>query len=107
MNALHGRVIKLAKEGVPPRDIAGTECVSQDKIYYILREARKRGETIPYFSTRPDPNRAAVEPPKQIVIGLRLHRMLETVARKRGVSPNELARDLIETALLRKAAQDV
>ena len=40
------------------------------------------------------------------MIGLRLHRLLEFAAQKRGVSPNELARDLIEAALLRKVSRD-
>lgn len=104
MNALSARVIGLAKQGVPPRDIAGIENVDQEKIYSILRYARSKGDDVPYFRTMPKRGGPS-EPPKQIVLGLRLHRMLEFAAEKRGVCPNELARDLLEAALLRKAAQ--
>lgn len=104
MNALNTRVIDLAKQGVPPRDIAGIENVDQSRIYTILRQARAKGVEVPYFRAMPTTGGSS-EPPKQIVLGLRLHRMLEFAAEKRGVCPNELARDLLEAALLRKVAQ--
>lgn len=106
MSDLRTRVCDLAQKRVPPRQIASILNVNVDKVYSEIRALRTAGVDIPEFSTRAPKKPVEVEGPKPIVIGLRLHRLLEFAAQKRGVSPNELARDLIEAALLRKVSRD-
>ncbi|WP_439523206.1 hypothetical protein [Marivita sp.] len=106
MNELQTRVCDLAQKRVPPRQIASILNVNVDKVYSAIRALRTAGVDIPEFSKSSPKREVGPEAPKPLVIGLRLHRLLQYAAEKRGVSPNDLARDLIETALLRKAAQD-
>ena len=106
MSDLRTRICDLAQNRVPPRQIASILNVTVDKVYSNIRALRSAGVDIPEFSSAAKKRPVQPEGPKPVVIGLRLHRLLDEAARKRGVSPNELARDLIETALLRTAAQD-
>lgn len=106
MNDLRTRVCDLAQKRVPPRQIASILNVNVDKVYSTIRVLRTAGVDIPSFNPPPRPISTNPEGPKPIVIGLRLHRLLELAAQKRGVSSSELARDLIEAALLRKVARD-
>lgn len=106
MNALDKRVIAHAKSGTPPRFIAGLENVAQSKIYAILKAARARGEEVPLFrntggvTNTVNVSRGHVERPTQLVIGLRLMGLLESAASRKGVSPQQLGRDIIEAKLL-------
>ena len=112
MSFSHARVKDLALKRVPPRQIAAICGVHVDKVYSAIRALRTSGVDIPHFApARPgrktpvvpfDPER---EPPRQLVIGLRLHRLLTEAAEQRGVCPNQLARDLIEAQLLRTAVR--
>lgn len=106
MNDRDARIIQMAKELTPPREIAVALEMPKEAVHNVLCNARRRGEQVPHFKAPPKRTITSPEPPKPIVIGLRLHRLLEFAAEKRGVSPNDLARDLIEAALLRKVARD-
>lgn len=106
MSDLRTRVCDLAQKRVPPRQIASILNVNVDKVYSEIRALRTAGVDIPDFSKTTPKKAVDPEGPKPIVIGLRLHRLLELAAQKRGVSSSELARDLIEAALLRKVAHD-
>ncbi len=77
MNDLRTRVCDLAQKRVPPRQIASILNVNVDKVYSTIRVLRTAGVDIPSFNPPPRP-----------------------------ISPNELARDLIEAALLRKVSSD-
>lgn len=104
MNTLQVTVIGMAKALTPPREIAVELGMDPQKVRDILCNARRRGENIPVFKAPPREQIMTPERPTNLVIGLRLYRLLEDAAKRKGISPHELARDIIEAKLLKTEA---
>lgn len=99
---INARVVALATQGIRPRDIAEQLCLTAHIVGRIISKARKAGETIPYFNTHgevvPQDSRPA-SPTARVEVAMDAIDDLEAPARKRGVSPVELARRIVETVV--------
>lgn len=93
-------IIDLAKQGVPPRDICHQLQIDAGVVYARLRAARKRGEDIPLFTTRPGEGKRAVTD-RHVLLPVRLHGLLLKEAERRGETPSDTAQRLLENGLLR------
>lgn len=104
------KVIAMAVDRIPPRDIAAKFDVPVDTVYGLIRKARSSGTHIPHFNAgKPEPKLAIVGVDHarvvdvtsyNLVIPNRLHSLLDSEALRRGKTPAELAQHILETALL-------
>lgn len=109
------KVVALALDRVPPRDIAAQFNVPPETIYGMLRNARSKGADIPNFNTsRPCRKPALVGvdlalkadvTTYSLVIPNRLQSLLAREAERRGRTVTETAQRLLENALLGGAKQ--
>jgi len=111
MNNRSAEIVSLALQRVPPAIIAQRLGVHKSTVYDVIRQARRAGTNIPAFSTvskavageplaqKPEALGAA-QPTRQIVVSMRLYSLLEREADRRGLTPTEAARRLLEKALL-------
>jgi len=88
MSAAEQEIIRLAKQGLPPRVIAVRVQRSPATVSHYLSQARKRGEVIPKC-VGGTPHGAVISLPPETVSGLRLH------ARVRGLTPAQLAIEIV------------
>ncbi|MEM7751774.1 MAG: helix-turn-helix domain-containing protein [Pseudomonadota bacterium] len=111
MKQLYSQVVILAKAGNPPKQIATWVNASQQTVYYYIRKARKAGEDIPYFDTAGNVKGLCQTSPvaapvpivshhDHIAVPLRLKGLLNQEAERRGKTPAEVARDILEKGLL-------
>ncbi|MGC9368678.1 MAG: hypothetical protein ACP5DX_03965 [Paracoccaceae bacterium] len=91
MNALHQRVIDMAKGGTPPREIAPQVGRKIDTVYWILACARKNGEPIPKFKGTGAKHRGI-----KILVPQDVVEMLEPDAFVRELTVRALCRKLLE-----------
>jgi hypothetical protein len=91
------RIVALAKAGNPPRVIYGQldGNIPVDDIIRIVCAARANGEAIPYF--RGPAGRSASQ--RTVIFSVETLDRLAPHARRRGITINELARQLVEEAL--------
>lgn len=88
------RVVKLAKDGVPPKQIAEVLHLRAASVHYHLREARSTGEEIPHFKRGTGTGKVF-----RIELPLELRDRLADHARRRKASPERLAARLVRTVL--------
>ena len=103
-------VSDLARQGVRPGDIAKRLGIQPHTVYYHIKAARKSGVKIPHFSTRTGDAAKAranklAEVEGYIAVPLRLKPLLERQAERKGVSPQDLARTILERGLLDGASR--
>ncbi|WP_226779546.1 hypothetical protein [Oceaniglobus trochenteri] len=103
MNSPRERIIELAQTGVPPADIAARLGLRPDQVRGIICYARRSGIQIKRFSGgRPisADNPPAAKPAATIVVGDRILSALERRAEHEGLGASDLARRLLEEALV-------
>ena len=99
MNNLHTQIVELAKNGIPPRQIAPMVRCKPDRVYSEIRKARSRGEDIPFFRTMSGPRECAAS---SVVLPNRIVALLTGYAEARQMTTGEAASSLLEAALLPK-----
>ena len=102
MTSNNPRIVEMAIQRIPPREIASQLNLHVDDVYSRIRAARREGHDIPHFNAKTPvaKTEAAASGLPQIVIPNRLHALLVREADRRGKSPAETAQRLLEDALL-------
>ncbi|APE43629.1 hypothetical protein BOO69_09540 [Sulfitobacter alexandrii] len=104
MSKHYASIVKLAKARVRPVQIAQQLGIHPNGVYEAIRKARAHGEKIETFArTRETSNSTdAVSPvtPRNILIPMRLHSLLEQGAAEHGMTTSEYGQRLLEKALL-------
>ena len=97
------KIVALAMQRMPPKDIALRLNVHPNTVYLRIRQARQAGKVIPAFnahSPSPSGEPETSGSTKQLVVSMRLYSLLVTEAERRGLTPTEAAQRLLEKALL-------
>ncbi len=106
MNSRYAEIVSLAKQRVRPVAIANQLGIHPNTVYENIRKARKRGEDIETFAkgreVDADGTGEAISPvtPRNLLIPMRLHSLLELRASERGMTTSEFGQRLLERALL-------
>ena len=103
MNSRYAEIVSLAKQRVRPVAIANQLGIHPNTVYENIRKARKRGETFAKGrEVEADGTGEAISPvtPRNLLIPMRLHSLLELRASERGMTTSEYGQRLLERALL-------
>lgn len=86
-------IINLAREGLPPKQIAAETGLAVTRISTVLHRARCNGEDVPTYNHNVQPHR--------MLIGINdaLAKRLKAVSQARGNDPRVLARAIIDIVI--------
>jgi hypothetical protein len=108
MNPNKDKVIAMRADNVPPMKIAHTLSVPVSTVHSWIKKARANGTVFPALpSQRADEDQALLAKENSIVVPIRLHSLLVRSAEQSGFTPSELARRLLEDALLKGVSTHV
>lgn len=100
MNALSNKIEQLRFEGATPMAIAKALEVNIDKVYAVIRAARRRGVSFPALRQPTVPSMPRASDMPKLCISKPLYALLARRATQDGRSASEMASKLLQDALI-------